>query len=88
MTCHAARERPPARIALEPVEAHVVERDGLRLVIDPVALAALHTARDAGIEQASDFGALPDLDELPLRVVCLEMRVEQLERKLGRYVDG
>jgi hypothetical protein len=59
--------------------------NGMTLNVDPVSLAALSLAREAGIERASDFGALPDLDELPLRVVCLEARMEQLEQKLGRY---
>ena len=75
-----------------PSEAYVVERDGLRLVVDPVALEALRAAQAAGIESPASFGALPPLEELPLRVVVIEVSVEALQRevaRLGRAVrDG
>jgi hypothetical protein len=63
-------------------EAYVVERDGLRLVVDPVALAALRAAQRAGIDSPASFGSLPDLDELPLRVVALEARLDWVEREM------
>jgi hypothetical protein len=65
-------------------EAYVVERDGLRLVVDPVALGALRTAQAAGIDSPASFGALPSLDELPLRVVAIEAALEAVYAEINR----
>lgn len=59
----------------------------LELWVDPLALEALEAAREAGGTPA-DFGALPSLDELPLRVVGIEVRLEQLEARLARRNGG
>ena len=72
----------------DPVEAHVVERDGLRLVVDPVAQAAIDLAREAGISSPASFGSLPPLDELPLRVVVIEANVAVLQAELARLRAG
>jgi hypothetical protein len=70
-----------------PVRAELREGIGddgapLRLVVDPVALAALAAARADGGRPA-EFGALPALDELPLMHVALTIRVELIEQVLG-----
>lgn len=69
---------------MEPVEARVIERDGLRLVVDPVAQAAIDAARAAGINSPASTGGLPDMDELPLLFVTLQVRVELIEARLDR----
>lgn len=82
---------------MEPVEARVIERDGLRLVVDPVAQAAIDLARQARISSPASFGGLPSLDDLPLLCVTLQCRVEviearldrlELQERLRRYPDG
>jgi hypothetical protein len=70
--------------ALPPVRAHVRRHNGLTLTVDPVSLAALAAAKAAGMEKPTDIPMLPEAEDLPLRLVCLEARVDQLGRQLAR----
>jgi hypothetical protein len=66
----------------EPVRAELrVSEDGLKLWVNPVELEALAAARADGGRPA-EFCPLPDIAELPLRLVVLEMRVGQLEQAI------
>jgi hypothetical protein len=56
--------------------AELPDGSNLELRVDPVALAALAAARAAGITSPGSTGGLPDLEEVPLRLVCVEMQVE------------
>jgi hypothetical protein len=73
-------------MSFEPAKA--VERRAVvngvehRLWVDPVALAALEASRAAGGSPAG-YGALPALDELPLRVLVIEARLDRLEASDG-----
>jgi hypothetical protein len=73
-----------ASSSISPVRAHVRRQGGLSLTVDPVSLAALAAAREAGMEKPTDIPMLPEADDLPLRLVCLEARVDQLGRQLAR----
>lgn len=61
-----------------------LDADGnpIELRVDPVSLAALAASREAG--GGTGYGALPDIDEVPLRIVVIEARLESLERAIGR----
>lgn len=54
----------------------------IELRVDPVSLAALAASRAAG--GGTGYGALPDIDEIPLRIVVIETRLEMLEGELAR----
>lgn len=58
--------------------------DGTVLYVDPIALAALAEARSAGMERAADIAGLPDIEELPLRIVVVETRLAIIEAELKR----
>jgi len=58
------------------------EKIECRLWVDPIALAALRQAREAGGSPA-EYGALPAPEELPLRVLVIETRLERLEAQLN-----
>jgi hypothetical protein len=68
---------------LQSVERRAVV-DGVecRLWVDPIALEALRQAREAGGSPA-EYGALPAPEELPLRVLVIETRLERLEAQLN-----
>lgn len=72
---------------IPPIRAERRSSGDLVLFVDPVALAALEAARAAG-GTPSDFGALPSLEELPLRVLGIEARLEMVEGAIGRYQRG
>lgn len=55
----------------------IVNGEEMRLWVDPIALAALRASAAAG--GGTDFGALPTLEEIPLRVLVIEARLDQLE---------
>lgn len=70
---------------LPPVKAERREgADGTVLYVDPVALAALELAKSAGMSRAADIASLPQAEELPLRLVVAETRIEILEREVNR----
>ena len=56
----------------------------IELRVDPLSLEALAAAREAGGSPAS-YGALPAIDELPLRVVVIETRLEILVAEIARW---
>ena len=58
----------------------------LSLRVDPVSLAALEAAKQAG--STTGHGALPDLEEVPLLLVVLEARVDGIEARLMRLEDA
>jgi hypothetical protein len=70
--------------SLPPVRAHVRRHNGLSLTVDPIALAALAAAKAAGMEKPTDIPMLPEAEDLPLRLVCLEAQVSAIDRRLAR----
>lgn len=77
--------------SIRPVEAERREGVGpngepLTLYIDPIALRALDAARAQQTWHGGSpgtWGQLPEPEELPLKFVLLEMRVERLEAHIG-----
>jgi hypothetical protein len=68
--------------SLPPVRAHVRRHNGLTLTVDPIALAALAAAKAAGMEKPTDIPMLPETEDLPLRLVCLEAEVSLLKSRV------
>lgn len=76
---------------LPPVRAERRTNDaGDVLMVDPIAIAALDLAKHAGMTRAADIASLPQAEELPLRLVVAETRLEILEREVRalRARDG
>jgi hypothetical protein len=59
----------------------------IELRVDPVSLAALEAARRAGGSPAS-YSPLPELEEVPLRILEIETRLEIAEDKIERFLGS